>query len=95
MKKLLLLPLFALLFVWGKVEASHIVGGEIIITHVQGFQYVMTMNLYRDASGISAPATAQITAYQRSNQQTVGTGPCLSYLLMWCYRRLRVVPVSN
>ncbi len=72
MKKLLLLPLFALLFVWGKVEASHIVGGEIIITHVQGFQYVMTMNLYRDASGISAPATAAITAYQRSNQQTVG-----------------------
>lgn len=73
MKKLLLLPLFALLIVLGKVEASHIVGGEIIITQVNpnANVYVITMNLYRDASGITAPATAQITAYQRSNQQQV------------------------
>jgi hypothetical protein len=72
MKKLLLLPLVCLLFAFGKVEASHIVGGEIVITHVQGFQYVLTMNLYRDASGIAAPPTAQIEAFQRVGLQPRG-----------------------
>ncbi len=73
MKKLLLLPLLTLLFVFGKVDASHLVGGEITITHVQGFQYVLSMNLYRDVSGIGAPATAMVTARQRVGGAQVGS----------------------
>lgn len=73
MKKLFLLPLLAFFLVFGKAEASHLVGGEIVITHIQGFDYTLSMNLYRDAGGISAPMTAQITALQRTTLGQVGS----------------------
>ena len=49
------------------LRASHIVGGEILITHISGFQYEMRVNIYRDASGIPVPIQAAIVAYPRGN----------------------------
>lgn len=81
MKKLLILPLlFLAFFISNKVNASHIVGGEIVITYVQPTQYVLTMNLYRDQSGIAAPPTAQIEAFQRQGLNNVGSW---TLPLMW------------
>ncbi len=51
---------------------SHIVGGEITITHLGGFSYELSMNLYRDASGIPAPTQVGISVTQRNTVSSVG-----------------------
>ncbi|MEQ8360273.1 MAG: gliding motility-associated C-terminal domain-containing protein [Cytophagales bacterium] len=62
-----------LIFSFTKTNASHIVGGEIVITHVSADKYVLSMNLYRDASGISAPGGGNIEAYERVSGQLIGS----------------------
>ena len=62
-----------LIFSFTKTNASHIVGGEIVITHVSADKYVLSMNMYRDASGIFAPANGIIRAYERVSGQLIDT----------------------
>ncbi len=77
MKKVLLLSFLSFLLCDISAFGSHIVGGEILITHIQNFEYELRMNIYRDQVGIGLPNTAQITAYRRGNgtgaPQQVGT----------------------
>ncbi len=49
-----------LLFV-GKANASHLVGGEISYQWVSGNDYLVTLALYRDCSGIAVGSSASIT----------------------------------
>ncbi len=66
MKKALFFTFLSLfLFLGLTTKASHIVGGEILITHVNNFTYELRVNIYRDAGGIGLPATAIINVYRR------------------------------
>ncbi len=47
------------------ISASHIVGGEIRISHLQNFDYLLEMSLFRDSLGIQAPQVANVGAYKR------------------------------
>jgi hypothetical protein len=70
MKKLCLsLASFLLAFV--NLHATHVVGGEIRMTHISGFQYKIELSIYRDMSGIPVPATATVEAYRRISPVSV------------------------
>jgi len=45
-----------------KLFASHAISGAIEYTHVSGDDYLVTVNFYRDCSGISAPGTLHLKA---------------------------------
>ncbi|GAA4022780.1 hypothetical protein GCM10022409_03220 [Hymenobacter glaciei] len=46
----------------GRARASHIVGGELELTHTSGTAYVLTLNLYFDNAAASDLITGTITA---------------------------------
>lgn len=64
-KSLYTLHLLILAFVWAKLthtaRASHISGGDISYTCIGPNQYVITLNLYRDCSGITMSTTEFVT----------------------------------
>ncbi len=69
------LLLILLLCLWGsRAIGSHIVGGEIVLEHLQGFSYRIKVNIYRDAVGILPPSSARIGVYERG---TGGLNPNL------------------
>src|SRR5687768_3043481 len=51
------LCLFFILFLFftAELRASHISGGELTYTHIQGNQYQVEATFYRDCFGIAAP----------------------------------------
>lgn len=71
MKRLYILTISILISL--SAIASHIVGGEISITHISNYDYKLEMRLYRDASGIAAPPTAAIDVFQRQGVNNVGS----------------------
>ena len=59
----LCLLLGSLLLLAGRAHASHIVGGELELTHNTGQSYTLTLNLYFDAiNGTSDLITGTVTA---------------------------------
>ena len=56
------LLLFGLLLLAGRARASHIVGGELELTHTSGPAYVLTLNLYFDNAAASDLIMGSITA---------------------------------
>lgn len=83
MKNVIFLTLLSLFLITGmSSRASHIVGGEILITHIQNFQYEIRVNIYRDDIGIQPPPAASIVAYRRGTgglpPTAIGTQPQLN-----------------
>ncbi|HAP01675.1 MAG TPA: hypothetical protein DCQ93_07105 [Bacteroidetes bacterium] len=70
MKKILLL-LFVLFSI--SASASHIAGGNLYYSWISGNDYKLTLELYRDCSGISAPTSVTITADGALSSSTVST----------------------
>jgi len=66
---LLVITCIILLFSAGKTFASHIIGNSITYQYVGPNQYLLTMKLYRDCFGISAPAQADICYYSATAGQ--------------------------
>ena len=56
------LLLSSLLLVAGRARASHIVGGELELTHTTGSAYILTLNLYFDNTAASDLIMGSITA---------------------------------
>ena len=56
------LLLCGLLLLAGRARASHIVGGELELTHTSGSAYILTLNLYFDNAAASDLITGTITA---------------------------------
>ena len=56
------LLLCGLLLLAGRARASHIVGGELELTHTTGSAYILTLNLYFDNAAASDLITGTITA---------------------------------
>lgn len=70
MKKLLLIISFSVFYL-GSLQASHLMGGQITVSQISGFQYEIKMTLYRDTTGIPIAQTADfvITDLASSTQQ--------------------------
>jgi hypothetical protein len=56
--------------------ASHVVGGDIRITHINNFSYELSLTLYRDASGAPFGATEVVDVYKRGSG--IGTPSSIS-----------------
>jgi hypothetical protein len=72
MKKFYLLILM-LISVLG-LEASHIFGGEIQLSHVQNFEYEIRMNVFiDDLGGLPPPSNLNINVYERESATLIST----------------------
>src|SRR5687768_18473472 len=64
--------LFALLlFNPQTAKASHLMGGEITVTHVSGTTYKITQKIYRDCAGIALDPTTFVTLAGPTGSTTV------------------------
>ncbi len=77
MKKNLLLVLCFISLLTVRVSASHLMGGQITVAQVSGLDYQVTMQLYRDVTGIPISPTA--TIYVEDVVTTTSTTYIFSY----------------
>lgn len=64
--------ILALIFILASIQtqASHIMGGEVTYRWLSGNDYLVSLNLYRDCSGIPAPTTGDIAVFSTSCQDS-------------------------
>ncbi len=77
-KKVLVFICAFLLFVSGKVSASHTMGADLTYECLGGNTYKVTVSFYRDCIGIAAPANPLVTVTSTS---------CGQSLSVTCYKR--------
>ena len=72
MKKCILLSLFGLLSLVPKLQATHLMGGDIIVQQLSGLTYLVQLTTYRDTMGIPMQTTATFT-FKNSSGTTILT----------------------
>jgi len=63
MKKLILSILSILIFI--NSYSTHLMGGQITVSHLNGYDYIVELNAYRDTVGINMASSANFSIYKQ------------------------------
>ena len=85
MKKLLLFTFSILLFT--NSYSTHLMGGQITVTQLNGYDYIVELNAYRDTMGIPMASSATFSISTPPSVETMNTN---------CFLTLsRTIPAYN